>query len=246
MGRLGAKATVKSTFTLCLNAIYRAAGIEVQHSPIAAKRKNPGGGSKSTQSKGSMPKSPNADRRTLLSPTTDTDQPSKENQEDEEDEENTDVSGSGSIVSEEPQEDSPQVPQRGRPKTVLPALSTGYIPADDLSDPEEDLKSFAPLAKPRKNRRGQRERQAIWLKKYGAMARHLHPELKADAKDNKKQKARRGSETVEMSVPLTEATIDSPPKKRQELHPSWVAKQKVREQQQALFNTNKPKKIVFE
>ena len=69
---------------------------------------------------------------------------------------------------------SPQLPKR---TTFLPSLSTGYIPASDSSDPDEEYNSFAPLKKIRKNRRGQRERQGIWLKKYGSNARHLHPKL---------------------------------------------------------------------
>jgi len=123
-------------------------------------------------------------------------------------------------------------------------LSTGYIPADDLSDPDEEIKSFAPLAKPRKNRRGQRERRGIWLKKYGADARHLHPELKADrTKDAKKTGLKKSADGVEEGAPTEEAPTKKAP---QELHPSWVAKQKLREQQKAIMTAKKPQKIVFD
>ncbi|MFQ3529546.1 BUD22 family protein, partial [Escherichia coli] len=56
---------------------------------------------------------------------------------------------------------------------------TGFIPAtegDDWSDAEADYADTGgkgPAKSQRKNRRGQRERRAIWEKKYGRHANHL-------------------------------------------------------------------------
>jgi hypothetical protein len=141
-------------------------------------------------------------------------------------------------------------PEPARKRTVLPALSTGYIPASDSdSDPDEEFNSFAPTAKIRKNRRGQRERQGIWLKKYGSNARHLHPELKSDNKPVKEMKARPervrplvGSEGAGETMTETPKEV----KKANDPHPSWTAKQNLREQQKTLANSVKPQKIVFD
>lgn len=62
--------------------------------------------------------------------------------------------------------------------TFLPSLSTGFIPAaagDDWSDAEADFadEGGGPAKSTRKNRRGQRERRAIWEKKFGRQANHL-------------------------------------------------------------------------
>ncbi|KAI9723840.1 MAG: hypothetical protein M1828_004090 [Chrysothrix sp. TS-e1954] len=64
---------------------------------------------------------------------------------------------------------SPTPPRKPQPATTsfLPTLTTGYV-----SGSSSDIESVSapPL---RKNRRGQRARQAIWEKKFGAKAKHL-------------------------------------------------------------------------
>jgi hypothetical protein len=146
-------------------------------------------------------------------------------------------------------------PEPAPKRTVLPALSMGYIPASDSeSDPDEEFNSFPPTAKIRKNRRGQRERRAIWLKKYGSNARHLHPELKTakPAKDKNVKTSNMvdvagtvdaggdGSTTTTTTTRVREVkTVNDP-------HPSWTAKQKLREQQKTLISSVKPQKIVFD
>lgn len=55
--------------------------------------------------------------------------------------------------------------------TFLPSLIGGYFSGSD-SAPEEDETAVA-LLKPRKNRRGQQERRAIWEKKFGSRAKHI-------------------------------------------------------------------------
>lgn len=53
--------------------------------------------------------------------------------------------------------------------TFLPSLLNGYISGSDGDSPPTDIDERPKL---RKNRRGQRERQKIWEKKYGANAKH--------------------------------------------------------------------------
>ena len=62
-----------------------------------------------------------------------------------------------------------------RTSTILPSLSlAGYISGSDGSDIEEiDMA-------PKKNRPGQRARQAIWEKKYGSKAKHLQQSSQKD------------------------------------------------------------------
>jgi hypothetical protein len=243
VGRLALAAVVKSTFSLCRNAIYRTAGIELPKPTPLHKTKAP--------RQENTPIGPN------IFPTTDTHHDSKsplsppagsENLAGVEGEEDaTDISDQEPLGPEErPPISSDHIAKPAKTRTVLPALSVGYIPAEDLSDPDEEIRSFAPLAKPRKNRRGQRERRGIWLKKYGANARHLHSEPKDhDNTGTKKQKAARSSGSATVRTP-TENAPEVPPKKPQELHPSWAAKQRIHEQQKAILSGNKPKRIVFD
>lgn len=60
--------------------------------------------------------------------------------------------------------------------TFLPSLIGGYWSGSE-SAPEEDDNLLG--TKPRKNRRGQQERRAIWEKKYGRGAKHLQRQSKA-------------------------------------------------------------------
>ena len=140
------------------------------------------------------------------------------------------------------QSHSPELPKR---TTFLPSLSTGYIPASDSSDPDEEYNSFAPMKKIRKNKKGQRERQAIWLKKYGSNARHLHPDLKKQntpkAKNVREEEGQDGQQTTESPAVAPEVV-----KKVNDPHPSWIAKQKLRDQQKAMMSSAKPQKIVFD
>ena len=74
----------------------------------------------------------------------------------------------------------------------LPSLNTGFIPAadgDDWSDAEADYADTGgkgPAKSQRKNRRGQRERRAIWEKKYGRHANHLKLREKEPRKATKR------------------------------------------------------------
>ncbi|OSD07234.1 Bud-site selection protein [Trametes coccinea BRFM310] len=62
----------------------------------------------------------------------------------------------------------------GAESTFLPSLSVGFTRGDsDASDLSEADAEAAAADLPRKNRRGQRARRAIWEKKYGKNANHV-------------------------------------------------------------------------
>ncbi|WWC68848.1 uncharacterized protein I206_102784 [Kwoniella pini CBS 10737] len=73
-----------------------------------------------------------------------------------------------------------KMPKDGKAVTssmFLPSLATGFTLGDEGdSDPDEDFDPNGVIGKKtieRKNRRGQRARQAIWEKKYGKGAKHV-------------------------------------------------------------------------
>jgi hypothetical protein len=246
VGRLNSASAIKATTCALLGAIHRAAGIE-QDIERLPPRQTP----KTTrQQKSGRLTSP------LTSPSTrstsfirsDAPPPESDIQDHyEDDDEEDSPSDDDDPTPKKKLASSPPGPARKR--TVLPALSTGYIPASDSdSDPDEEFNSFAPTAKIRKNRRGQRERQGIWLKKYGSNARHLHPELKASSKPAREIKARpQKVRTLVGSEGAGERVTEVPKEvKVNDPHPSWTAKQKLREQQKTLANSVKPQKIVFD
>lgn len=57
--------------------------------------------------------------------------------------------------------------------TFLPTLSGGYWSGSEPSDEDGAEIEDQSVIKPRKNRRGQQERRAIWEKKFGAKAKHF-------------------------------------------------------------------------
>ena len=254
VGRLASTAAVKTTMTISLNAIHRAAGMEVPYEqaqskpkgqkPLSSTAKNTAPqSSKSQKSAPQRSESPADDGRpidplALLTLIEKGNPPS-----------DSEFSEHDSQISDEDQPRPTSPPSKPSKQSRLPALSTGYIlHSDSESDPDQEYASFAPLKKERKNRRGQRERQAIWLKKYGSAAKHLHPELKqqstSKSEDTKEKKTRRGV-GGEPREPVATA-IEPPAKKVNDPHPSWVAKQKLREQQQAVMHSAKAQKIVFD
>lgn len=64
-------------------------------------------------------------------------------------------------------------PMRARQSNFLPSLTMGGYVSGSESEAEDNIEE---LAAPRKNRRGQRARQAIWEKKFGAGAKHVQQE----------------------------------------------------------------------
>lgn len=65
--------------------------------------------------------------------------------------------------------------------TFLPALTSGYFSGTDSDPPLSDTEPSA--AAPRKNRRGQQERRAIWEKKFGLGAKHLQGQERVQSRD---------------------------------------------------------------
>ncbi|KAK4189335.1 Bud-site selection protein [Podospora australis] len=140
--------------------------------------------------------------------------------------------------------------------TFLPSLMGGYISGSESA-------SDVDVAPPRKNRRGQRARQAIWEKRYKEQAKHLKEGKKArdqgwDLKrgavgpdDNKPWKKGiknplLGTGANQMALPKEEAVQ----KKRVRddtgpLHPSWEAKRLAKEKER-LTAPFEGKKITFD
>ena len=251
VGRLKSATTVKSAMTTAINAIHRAAGMEVPYERSIPPRKQQKHTTKDTdQPRISITPAPRdtdnsrisitpASRSTSRQPTHSpgfirSDAPVPESDDDHEGF-NLELSTIKSSSA------SPEPPKRS---TFLPALSTGYIQASDSSDPDEEYNSFAPLKKERKNRRGQQARQAIWLKKYGKNARHLHPELKIPPPKEAKPTTTRENNST--SVDASNIVTGVVEKKVNDPHPSWIAKQKQREQQKTMMSSIKPQKIVFD
>ena len=256
LGRLYSTAVVKSAMTTSLNIIHRAAGIE-----------NTGNqGIRSSKHSDRLKRSSDSPSvRETKSPSSSlfirSDAPIPEGLTSEEEEEESEN------ATDFDQEESPNVPQkhveldeskdeaedddRHLPvkTTFLPSLSAGYIPASDDSDPDEELESFAPMKQPRKNRRGQRERRGIWEKKYGKNAHHLQKETqKATPLAKDRKRLERKPQKGESEAPR-DSNLDRNVQKETKIsepHPSWTAKQKMREQQKAMLASVKPQKIKFE
>lgn len=80
--------------------------------------------------------------------------------------------------------------------SLLPSLSSGYIPADSDSDPDAEFDDLnGPDGAAKKNRRGQRARRQIAEKKYGANAKHVIAEANGTGRQTRDAgwDARRGA-----------------------------------------------------
>jgi len=136
--------------------------------------------------------------------------------------------------------------------TFLPTLMGGYISG---SESASDI-DIAPPTK--KNRRGQRARQAIWEKKFGEKAKHLKKDerdvgwdprrgaVDTDGKPWKKgirnpleKKSRQDGEQRPAETRPKPKPQDTGP-----LHPSWEARKKAKEMQETA--TFQGKKVVFD
>ncbi|TPX15463.1 uncharacterized protein E0L32_004443 [Thyridium curvatum] len=133
----------------------------------------------------------------------------------------------------------------------LPSLMGGYVSGSESA-------SDVDIAPPRKNRRGQRARQAIWEKKFKKEAKHLKDESKGAAWDPKRGavaageskpwkagvrtpfhrgKGKEDASNNANMVPLAESSNPKPKPERKaddtgKLHASWEARKKAREAQQ--------------
>jgi hypothetical protein len=247
VGRLNLSAVVKADMTMNMNKIHRAAGLDVpiDHPSSTSKRVKP-----PRKIHKQLETSPTSTLSTLksISPIpfhdfTRSDAPVPESDieqsEEEEDEDGDDEGEEGALSIS---------PRPTKKKALLPALSTGYIPAlDSDSDPDEEYNSFAPLKKIRKNKRGQRARQAIWEKKYGRAARHLNPKPQEKEPPRSKKPRERSGEDKSHDEKTSPVEVDEKVvKKGNDPHPSWVAKKRLREQQMAMAMAVKPQKILFD
>ncbi|KAI7090248.1 hypothetical protein KC356_g1666 [Hortaea werneckii] len=153
-------------------------------------------------------------------------------------------------LSEEDPEPSPSPePQKApAPKktTFIPSLTMGGYVSGSGSDPESDID----LA-PKKNRRGQRARQALWEKKFGQKAKHLQKtsrnagwdpkrgatdgtERKPGQRPGKVNHARRQFDR-EHTVPGRRDGGHSTKKHKDDqgpIHPSWEAAKKAKEKKE--------------
>lgn len=144
----------------------------------------------------------------------------------------------------------------------LPSLMGGYISGSESEASDIDV---APAA--RKNRRGQRARQAIWEKKFKEKAKHLSQEktsrddgwdLKRGAVDGSARtpwktgiktpfERRAGGQRDELPANAAEPQVPKVPRKKDNegpLHPSWEARKKAKEAQETA--TYSGKKITFD
>ncbi|KAF8510076.1 Bud-site selection protein [Hysterangium stoloniferum] len=136
--------------------------------------------------------------------------------------------------------------------TFLPSLSVGFVKGH--SDSDFDSEEEAPVHG-KKNRRGQRARQAIWEKKYGKGAKHVkkqQEEVKAAtiARAMGKQLDRgwEGRHTDSNTPKAAQRTPRGRPSKllvEKPMHPSWEAKKKLKEKESGKTVTPQGKKIVF-
>ena len=173
---------------------------------------------------------------------------------------------SGSDTDDSDDEDTPRKrantsEEDDEEDAFLPSLHTGFIPGDDWSDAEADYADTGgkgPAKSQRKNRRGQRERRAIWEKKYGRHANHLKLREKEPRKAREHRVPDRPTKrpkpmqapppkqprTQDPHPPSSSRVQPAPPPSNAPLHPSWIAKQRAKEAQHAA----KPQgtKVVFD
>lgn len=133
----------------------------------------------------------------------------------------------------------------------LPSLTMGGY----ISGSGSDLGSDMDAAPVKKNRRGQRARQAIWEKKYGAGAKHVKSKPAPDARagwDAKRgaveQKPHRFANAANAAPLGPRKGEKKEPKKRDDsgpLHPSWLAAKAAKEKK-AIPVVFSGKKISFD
>lgn len=162
-------------------------------------------------------------------------------------------SGAESVSASESPEPAPKSKAKAQApiviankSTFLPSLSAaGYISGSD-SEAEDLDEQVAPA---RKNRRGQRARQQLWEKKYGAGAKHVEKQKEKEKNDrnagwdaqrgavdgDKKGKFGRNRSGGGRGPQASDANLIELGKKKDhrddagKLHPSWEAKKKAKE-----------------
>lgn len=156
------------------------------------------------------------------------------------------LAGSDESDGEDDSMDDRPLPTKAKASSFIPSLSVGYV-AGSGSEPESDIEELAPA---KKNRRGQRARQQIAEKKYGAKAKHLEKQkndrssgwdAKRGATDGSRGKkggmgGGRGGYGQGHGAPSREPP--APPKKKHKddegpIHPSWAAAKAAKEKKNA-------------
>ncbi|WVW79911.1 hypothetical protein I302_101881 [Kwoniella bestiolae CBS 10118] len=155
----------------------------------------------------------------------------------------------------------------------LPSLAAGFTLGEEGdSDPDEDIDPNGVIGKntkERKNRRGQRARQAIWEKKYGKGAKHV-VKAKADEEAYQAAKAKRDAEkrgrpdhmkgrdsgwgarggAAAAPVPVNNTSTSSATgggkEEKKNLHPSWEAARLRKQKMGGVPGAPKANKIVFD
>ncbi|KAK0704122.1 BUD22-domain-containing protein [Apiosordaria backusii] len=148
---------------------------------------------------------------------------------------------------------APKVEVNG--STFLPSLMGGYISGSESA-------SDVDIAPTRKNRRGQRARQAIWEKKFKEQAKHLKEQqnkrdagwdLKRGAVDGDNKPWKKGIKNPFKATGANDLVVkkEEPPKKDRArddlgtLHPSWEARRLAKEKEK-LTAPFQGKKITFD
>ncbi|CAB11709.1 Protein bud22 [Schizosaccharomyces pombe] len=136
-----------------------------------------------------------------------------------------------------------EIPLGKHNNTNLPALTAGFLDPVE-SDDEFVEKELEEVDIPkRKNRRGQRARQAIWEKKYGKGANHLIKKATEERSIREERQRKYEERQAKRAARENAFTEHQTPQKPEQLHPSWEAKRKQKMPSSAAFQG---KKIVFD
>lgn len=176
--------------------------------------------------------------------------------EEEKEEEDQQSDASSSAQSPPPKKSKRAAKVEVNGSTFLPSLMGGYISGSESA-------SDVDLAPTRKNRRGQRARQAIWEKKFKEQAKHLKKQqekrdsgwdLKRGAVDGDNKPWKKGIKNPFKATGANDVAVkkeEEPPKKDRKrddlgtLHPSWEARRLAKEKEK-LTAPFEGKKITFD
>ncbi|KAK0668470.1 BUD22-domain-containing protein [Cercophora samala] len=185
----------------------------------------------------------------------DSNQSSASDSDSEEEEEDQQSDASSSALSPPPKKSKRAAKVEVNGSTFLPSLMGGYISGSESA-------SDVDLAPTRKNRRGQRARQAIWEKKFKEQAKHLKKQqekrdsgwdLKRGAVDGDNKPWKKGIKNPFKATGANDVAVKSeeePKKDRKRddlgtLHPSWEARRLAKEKEK-LTAPFEGKKITFD
>ncbi|GAO49357.1 Bud-site selection protein [Saitoella complicata NRRL Y-17804] len=139
-----------------------------------------------------------------------------------------------------------KLPKKPDSTVFLPSLSAGYFSGGSDSDADREYAEFD--KKERKNRMGQRARRALAEKKFGRHAAHVKKEQEERQKEREAFDERKKKREVRDTIKAKE--LAEKEAKRRELeakpvHPSWAAKQALKEKEKTIVPFQ-GKKITFD